>query len=269
MIIYTIEQCMHLKKQKLGFRINRPAQGCYIFLHFINPILITVDNKPIQAAANACIIYKPEMSQDYMSKNIEMLHNYVRFQVSDRTEFESLGLVFGQIFYTNQPNTITSLVESCEFYKISRFGKSPQNNIQKNMEELINLLLNEVKGGHQTGTKSQPMDFDTLRTSVYQNPEKWSVTTMAEHVHLSRAYFSIKYKELYGKTPHEDLSFAKVLMAEKLLLTSNKNILDIAYECGFNSLEYFNHFFKRTKGMTPGQFRKQASSGDKIETTDQ
>ena len=59
-----------------------------------------------------------------------------------------------------------------------------------------------------------------------------------------------------------DMNFPTILNslridnAKKLLLSSNFKIIDIAYECGFESEQSFHRTFLKIAGMTPGEYRK-------------
>ena len=48
----------------------------------------------------------------------------------------------------------------------------------------------------------------------------------------------------------------RLTLAAKALLESHKAILDIATECGFENLSYFNRQFKKKYGTTPSNYRK-------------
>jgi AraC-like DNA-binding protein len=52
------------------------------------------------------------------------------------------------------------------------------------------------------------------------------------------------------------LNSLRVDHAKSLLLSSNFKIIDIAYECGFESEQSFHRAFLSIAGMTPGQYRK-------------
>ena len=45
--------------------------------------------------------------------------------------------------------------------------------------------------------------------------------------------------------------------AKKLISTTNDKIIDIAFECGFDNISYFNRCFKKEYGISPTAFRKQ------------
>jgi AraC-like DNA-binding protein len=46
-------------------------------------------------------------------------------------------------------------------------------------------------------------------------------------------------------------------MASRLLLSSSDNILEIAAECGYDNLSYFNRLFKKKYGVTPSAYRNK------------
>lgn len=48
----------------------------------------------------------------------------------------------------------------------------------------------------------------------------------------------------------------RVSHARHLILTSEKTISDIAFECGYESLCSFNRNFKSIVGVTPSQYRE-------------
>ncbi|QMW76077.1 MULTISPECIES: helix-turn-helix domain-containing protein [Thomasclavelia] len=51
----------------------------------------------------------------------------------------------------------------------------------------------------------------------------------------------------------------KIDKAIELLLSTELSILNIAFECGFNNIEYFDKIFKKTMGLTPLRYRQTQS----------
>lgn len=86
--------------------------------------------------------------------------------------------------------------------------------------------------------------------------EKLTLSKICELHHFSYKYLSRFFK----KTSH--IGFARVVgdirsyMSMKLLLDTDKNISDIAYEVGFSAPIYYYREFKSYNNMTPNQFRK-------------
>lgn len=255
MPLFTAEQAMHLKHQKIGFTINAPAKS-YIFLHFINPITIYLNGEEITTSSNACIIYTPGSQLHYTAKKIRMMHNFLHFNISDPFYFDEKNIPLNKIFYTNMQNEITDAVELIESAMVKKFADS-ENIIDKAAKGIFETLSKEQHRRLSFSGFSTQTRFDNLRTLIYQNPGSWSVATMAEYVNLSRSRFSTKYQLLFGITPNKDLTEAAMLFANKMLQTSDICIADLAYECGFTSPDYFIRLYKRVYGITPGAYRKK------------
>ncbi len=82
---------------------------------------------------------------------------------------------------------------------------------------------------------------------------------MASAVDFSTKYFCSFFKNTTGKTPVEYLNDYRVERAARKLLGSDMPITQIAYTCGFNDLSYFIKTFKRIKGCTPKNYRKNSN----------
>jgi AraC-like DNA-binding protein len=83
----------------------------------------------------------------------------------------------------------------------------------------------------------------------------------ASFVAISKFHFTRFFKKQTGRSFHDYLSMVRVSHAEECLVRSNTPIIDIAYTCGFASLQTFNRVFKAYSGCTPSAYRsdKQAS----------
>ena len=73
---------------------------------------------------------------------------------------------------------------------------------------------------------------------------------------LSYNYFSQLFKKNTGKSFKDFLLDTKIYHAEKLLLSTKKNITEIALETGFSTTSHFISHFKKKHGTTPAKFRK-------------
>ena len=62
-------------------------------------------------------------------------------------------------------------------------------------------------------------------------------------------------------TPKEYTDSLRLQAAEKLLVETDKKIIEIAWDAGFSSLSSFNRFFKKKTGMTPTEYRKTKRLG--------
>ena len=259
MPLFSAEQAMHLKHQKVGFTILNRVARSYIFLHFINPVTIYIGDKEINTSSNACIIFTPGSNLHYSAQKIRMLHNFLHFNTNDESFFEKFNIPVNKVFYTNLQNEITEAVELVE----SSTVKKPTDylkTIDETILEMFSIISKEQSRRISFDGFSTQTRFDNLRTLIFQNPGSWSVDTMAEYVNLSRSRFSTKYKKLFGTTPNKDLTDAAMLYANKMLYISDICIADLAYECGFTSPDYFIRLYKKYYGTTPGAYRKNLRS---------
>ncbi len=74
--------------------------------------------------------------------------------------------------------------------------------------------------------------------------------------HMSTTYFSRKFKQETGIGVKEYIIQIRVREASVLLLETGKTIREIASLCGFDDSNYFTEVFKRVKGVSPSQYRK-------------
>ncbi len=83
-----------------------------------------------------------------------------------------------------------------------------------------------------------------------------TLSKVASVANMAVTTFSNFFKENYRVTFVEYLNTLRIGYACKKLQEKDQNIVDVAYECGFNSLANFNRQFKKYKQMTPTEYRK-------------
>jgi AraC-like DNA-binding protein/quercetin dioxygenase-like cupin family protein len=83
-----------------------------------------------------------------------------------------------------------------------------------------------------------------------------TLAEVAEIAGMSVPAFCSYFKKSTKKTYIDFLNEIRIGYACKLLIDTEQNILNICYECGFNTLANFNKQFKKVKQTTPSQYRK-------------
>lgn len=80
------------------------------------------------------------------------------------------------------------------------------------------------------------------------NPEL-SVDSLAKRANVSPAQYRRKFRQLYGKSPKQYLDSLRYNYAKSLLETGYFSQKEIAFRCGFSSVEYFRTAFKKKNSI--------------------
>ena len=86
--------------------------------------------------------------------------------------------------------------------------------------------------------------------------EDITLDLLCEKVNYSRCYFSSIFKKCMGMSLWDYLCIKRIEYALNLIKTTDKNLLDIALESGFNNTVNFNKLFKKYTNLSPSTFRK-------------
>ena len=86
--------------------------------------------------------------------------------------------------------------------------------------------------------------------------EKLTAVQLAKNFSLRQSDFSSYFKKITGKSFNEYLNYIRICKAKRLLIDSEKNISEIAYEVGFTNTSYFINRFQIQMGITPMAFKQ-------------
>ena len=82
-----------------------------------------------------------------------------------------------------------------------------------------------------------------------------SIKQLAEQLYLTESNFCKFFKKSTGKTFSDYLNELRINEASRLLIQTDKSINQISFECGYETLSYFNRVFLKKKNTTPSAFR--------------
>lgn len=90
-----------------------------------------------------------------------------------------------------------------------------------------------------------------------------SVNELANSTPYSYSRLSRLFKHYIGQTLIEYVNNLKIVYAKRVLRTTEKSILDISIDLGYESVSSFNHNFKSITTLTPSQYRKKYTANIK------
>lgn len=148
-------------------------------------------------------------------------------------------------------------------------GDAPQK--QEVIKQLINSIITiaarnialiDVPSAKSVNTDSTRI-LDYIHLNIFQ-PEMLKISVIASHFNISQSYFSEYFKRQTGQSLQGYIAFYKIKQIEESLQYSDKRLVEIAYEFGFNDVSHLNHFFKRKKGVSPTEYRKKNNNNPKL-----
>ncbi len=122
---------------------------------------------------------------------------------------------------------------------------------------VINEMLVDI--ARKSSTNTIPVKNSLVNDMVnYLQANYKNNISLAELAHIfsfTPNYCGHLFKQMTGITFNDYLNNLRVKHACKLLLSSNLSIREIAFDSGFNSLEYFYATFKKFYGITPAKYK--------------
>lgn len=79
---------------------------------------------------------------------------------------------------------------------------------------------------------------------------------IASQAGISPFHFSRLFKQTIGQSPHQFLMAYRIEQAKKMLINSDRQMIEIAFSCGFSDQAHFSRVFKQIQGETPKNWRK-------------
>jgi AraC-like DNA-binding protein len=184
------------------------------------------------------MLHLPELKNIYQllqKNNGIQLHSKLRRQVEEyivdlekASGFESLRLLL---------QCLNAIASSKQFTILTHDFADTQNSINPAIEKIIDYSFKHY------------LEPITLQ----------EVATLAE---MSIPTFCRFFKKNIKKTYFDFLQELRISHACKLLASTDKPVLEICYEGGYNSWAHFSKQFKKVKEMTATQYRRQFMMND-------
>lgn len=81
------------------------------------------------------------------------------------------------------------------------------------------------------------------------------VNSCANHIGMTTTSFCRFFKKQTNVTFSVYLNYLRINFAQKLLRNTELAVKEIAFECGYSSVVYFNQKFKKLTGLSPGKYK--------------
>ncbi len=123
------------------------------------------------------------------------------------------------------------------------------------------------EGKHKNISFETLQKFDSMLDYVNNNycDTGINLTVLSEYSRINKTFLSTLFPIITGSNFTRYLHRLRIEHAIELMYGFNKNISEIAYSCGFETIRSFNNVFKSVMGITPTDFistvKKKGNSG--------
>lgn len=116
-------------------------------------------------------------------------------------------------------------------------------------------LITEI--GRDAARTPEPLLADAFRLMEYHLSESFSLSALAEKLHVSPNYLNRLFLKGLGMSPKRYLIGQRMQLARALLNSTSLSIQEIALRCGYKTPFAFSKEFRKNFGISPRPFRIQ------------
>ncbi len=129
------------------------------------------------------------------------------------------------------------------------------------ISEMEEELLAYVRLNVGSNIDKTPTEQDDIITNVKKYiennyTEAISLQVLAGEVFICQSYLCLLFKQKTGTTLTNYIAHLRVDKAKKMLQNTDKKLIDICFDVGFNDSKYFSRIFKKYTGYTPSEYRQ-------------
>lgn len=122
---------------------------------------------------------------------------------------------------------------------------------------MIKMLANYIIGDDALTDENASIGPLIKRYIKNNISKKLTLKDIARNLHCSTVTLTEHFKAEFGMTINEYINLKRMNLSEKLLLTTDKPLRDIAALTGFSDVEYFSRTFKKYHAISPAAWRRE------------
>ncbi|CAM3042704.1 helix-turn-helix domain-containing protein [Lactococcus hircilactis] len=269
-----LETIQHYKMNNLNFLLvdilyRKPHLHFEIELAFVleGTGIVRTEDKAYDIRAGQAIVFNSCQVHEFSSdSSLKLL--ILQFNTSI---FELIFPQLNEIYFESNPfnlidnQTMFSFIMQAALTYFDETTLSPlliHGYVSLSLDQLIHLCdfktLNTAQQNKQIDLQER---IERITKYIHENyTEKIYLDDLASREGFSRTYFSHFFKNNFGVTFKEYLDYLRCEKARVLLISTNENLLNISYACGFSDIRTLNNSFKKIYGSSPREYRKNTMS---------
>ena len=127
-------------------------------------------------------------------------------------------------------------------------------------EHFLSLLASHLSANRLVSSSRQTLGY-LIKQYVRKNlKKKITLSDISQRLHCSTVTLTENFRREFGITIMQYVQKERMKLARDLLSRTSLSVTDIADRCGFPDVEYFSRCFKKKEGVSPSEWRKDASA---------
>ncbi|MFD2922321.1 AraC family transcriptional regulator [Halobacillus naozhouensis] len=219
----------------------------------------TLDEHPYQIARDSFIIIPPltEHSIAAESKMTVLVLEFDATVLGDDIQQQLVESVFQKAWVQK-----LNMFDSSELRQLLRKMLYEQSHGDRLWKMGLKLYMAELLFTIARSPQDTPQtDMNTLRVEQlrhYIDTRYFDIKNaedIANRMGMSKRYMQSIFNDYYDSTPMQYLTEVRLGLVKQLLVETEKDIVSICFEVGFESLSTFYRLFKRHIGVPPNMYR--------------
>lgn len=197
------------------------------------------DNDQAEMSRAVEMLFKEMEQMGDSEKLISMNLNYLMFQM--------VHLAIERDESVNQEEIINYIGEITVDSATDPRSKAYMKRFVSNFSE----YLIQLQKNHSVGVLSQ------IEKEIQENySQNLTLRELGKKYYINSSYLGQMFRKKYGQSFKDYLSNYRINEAAKMLVTTDRRIIDISEEVGYHDMDYFISRFIACKGCTPARYRK-------------
>lgn len=234
-------------------------------LHFIldGEITYLINNKTIKVKKNEYILISPMQMHKVLGYSDDYIKLSVALSIPKQNELYDVFNAKNSRKDSISPDMISSI--SFMLSEASKNAFYSSILIKNRIFEMLCLMAGNIKTNSAHNISEETYDDRLLRAKKYiedNNNVFLTCNDVAEYCHLSTKQLGRIFEKYEHISLLRYIHDRKIKAAEKLLSENKYTLKEISENLGFSNEYYFNRFFSKHTGMTPGDFRKSQPTSE-------
>ena len=247
------------------FEVNRPrGSGDYMLLLLHSPTVHYLNGEFVTDSGSSVIIYRKGTPQIYRGSP-ELVNDWVHFEMDEGEDsiLSELNIPEERFIHLESVSKLSSIIR-----RMCQENYSGAKHSERSSELYLRLFFYKLSdlmnvSGTVGDLSELYLRLSKVREKIYFNPQSiGSVTEIAREASVSLSYLQHKWREFFGVSAKNDITFARIEYAKYLLFSTSYGIGSIAKMSGYDNDVHFMRTFKQHTGQTPSEYRRDNASTD-------